>query len=341
MDDYGERGEYWQRRVSDTGDVRIIAGCGARLAVERDALVVRHGLTHYPQEPVRETWDRGMHKVKRLVLLSPSGSLSIDALHWLADQDVSLTILDRDGANVATFNGETVADAHLRRLQYTIDPLPIARLLIADKLSGQQTTISTLATDHAALETIARYRHMLPYAADANVLRTLEAQAAHSYFAAWMGTPVHWVKADAGKVPSHWHAIRARTSPLSTNETARNAVDPVNAMLNYGYGVLESQCSQALAAFGFDVSCGVLHADRYRRHSLVYDLMEPFRPTVDRMILDMVSSTTLHRGDVLSLSDGRCRLHPTFARVVAQRCRLPERDVHDYARRLRATFTWE
>ena len=57
-------------------------------------------------------------------------------------------------------------------------------------------------------------------------------------------------------------------------------MDPANAILNYAYGVLEGQCRQALAAEGFDLGCGFLHADQQYRDSVVYDLMELYRPAV-------------------------------------------------------------
>jgi CRISPR/Cas system-associated endonuclease Cas1 len=46
---------------------------------------------------------------------------------------------------------------------------------------------------------------------------------------------------------------------------------------------------QALTAAGFDVTCGILYAGKAGRGSLVYDWMEPFRPKVDRLVLDFLS----------------------------------------------------
>jgi hypothetical protein len=73
------------------------------------------------------------------------------------------------------------------------------------------------------------------------------------------GFPLQWRKSARRYVPPHWQTIRERHSPLS--DSARRAVDPANAILNYAYGVLESQCRPALAAEGFDLGCGFLHAD--------------------------------------------------------------------------------
>jgi len=50
---------------------------------------------------------------------------------------------------------------------------------------------------------------------------------------------------------------------------------------------------------------------------LVYDLMEPLPPRVDRLVLDFVQSHTFGPGDVLLTERGVCRLHPQRAKTVA------------------------
>jgi CRISPR-associated endonuclease Cas1 len=155
---------------------------------------------------------------------------------------------------------------------------------------------------------------------------------------AWQGCP-SWAKGDDRRVPPHWLAVRERSSPLAPNGNARRAVDPLNAILNYAYGVLEGQCRQALAARGFDLACGFLHADKPGRDSLVYDLMECERGTVDRLVLDFLARTTLHYGDVTPVSDGSCRLHPQLARAVVEGCRVEQRRLDEHAKRLATTLT--
>src|SRR5438270_8416141 len=98
-------------------------------------------------------------------------------------------------------------------------------------------------------------------------------------------------------VPPHWQTVRERGSPLS--DSARHAVDPANAILNYAYAVLEAQSRPALVAEGFDLGCGFLHADKQYRESLVYDLMELFRPAVDALVLGLLERTTFAYGDLV------------------------------------------
>ena len=61
--------------------------------------------------------------------------------------------------------------------------------------------------------------------------------------------------------------------------------DGLNALLNYGYGVLLTRILQRLLATGLDPMYGVGHAVRERAAPLAYDLMEPFRPAFDRAVV--------------------------------------------------------
>jgi CRISPR-associated protein Cas1 len=88
--------------------------------------------------------------------------------------------------------------------------------------------------------------------------------------------------------------------------------------------VLEGQCRHALTAKGFDLACGFLHADKQYRDSLVYDLMELFRPAVDALVLALLGRTTFTYGDLVMTHEGRCRLHPQLARAVVAACRLDQ-----------------
>src|SRR5579875_749035 len=57
----------------------------------------------------------------------------------------------------------------------------------------------------------------------------------------------------------------------------------LNPVLNYGYAVLRAICARALCAAGLHPSLGIHHHNRYDAFCLADDLMEPFRPVVDRV----------------------------------------------------------
>lgn len=57
--------------------------------------------------------------------------------------------------------------------------------------------------------------------------------------------------------------------------------------LNYGYAIILSACNREAAASGYMTQLGLFHDNIFNPYNLGSDLMEPFRPLVDRMVLSM------------------------------------------------------
>ena len=151
---------------------------------------------------------------------------------------------------------------------------------------------------------------------DADGLRMTEARAALAYFLAWQDVPISWKGTERKPIREDWHRCGMRHG-LFQDGSNRHAVHPVNAMLNYAYASLESQVQIAVVSFGLDPILGYLHASRWGRFALVYDLMEPLRPQVDRRVLAFVRDRVFTPSDFVVTSAGVCRLHPRLARCVA------------------------
>jgi len=64
----------------------------------------------------------------------------------------------------------------------------------------------------------------------------------------------------------------------------------INSLLNYGYTVLRAVVSRAICAAGLHPTIGVFHANRANAFALADDLMEPYRPLVDQIVLGLVDS---------------------------------------------------
>ena len=63
--------------------------------------------------------------------------------------------------------------------------------------------------------------------------------------------------------------------------------EPPNNLLNYGYAVLRAIVARALIASGLFPSLGIHHRNKYNPYCLADDIMEPFRPFVDALVLDI------------------------------------------------------
>jgi CRISPR-associated endonuclease Cas1 len=148
-------------------------------------------------------------------------------------------------------------------------------------------------------------------------LRGIEGRVAQAYFSAWRALPLRWKGLNRKPIPDEWHRIGPRTPPNSKRN--RNATHPVNSMLNYGLAILESQVRLAVVAAGLDPTIGYMHSQHGGRSAFVLDLMEPLRPTVDRVMLGFVQNHLLSPADFILRDDGVCRLAPQLARTVAAR----------------------
>ena len=246
--------------------------------------------------------------------------VSLAALRWLADQDASFVMLDRDGSVLITTGPVRSSDAKLRRAQalaHTSNTaLRIARYLISHKLAGQESVVRNKLLDSDTAERIGRLRAEVESAETISEVRLIESQAAVVYWSTWSNLTINFPKNHLSRVPQHWQRFSSRHSPLTGG--CRLAANPVNAILNYLYALLESEARTAVGTLGLDPGLGVLHVDAPARDSLACDVMEPVRPHIDGYVLDWITPGTLSRDWFFEQRDGNCRLMAPFAVRLAE-----------------------
>lgn len=92
---------------------------------------------------------------------------------------------------------------------------------------------------------------------------------------------------EGGMARRYWQLLSA-SLPTEWQFAARSrrpAKDPFNAAINYLYGMLYNTVGAAALAAGLDTHLGFLHADQYAKPTFVFDLIEPFRPWADRILV--------------------------------------------------------
>ena len=97
-------------------------------------------------------------------------------------------------------------------------------------------------------------------------------------------------------------AARAYWSALFTKFTRADEGDRRNALLNYGYAVVRAALARACVASGLLPAFGVHHSSKVNAFNLVDDLIEPYRPFVDRSVQAHALETD---GDALTVEDRR------------------------------------
>jgi len=83
------------------------------------------------------------------------------------------------------------------------------------------------------------------------------------------------------------HAAKVYFTSLFGNDFSRSYESYINACLNYGYSIILSYFNREIVSNGYFTQLGIFHHNMYNSFNLSSDLMEPFRPLIDRIVLDL------------------------------------------------------
>ena len=236
-----------------------------------------------------------LHHLGAVVCFGHS-SLSLPLMHRLADDGISLVLLDERGRFKARLEGAVGGNVLLRQAQHRRSAdaaftLMLARRLVAGKLRNQRQVLlrgareAKDANDRAALtraaQNLAASQRALPAAATLEAVRGLEGEAARNHF---RGLNL---------------LVRTDLRPVFTMDgrSRRPPRDRMNALLSFLYSMWMNDCRSACEAAGLDPQVGFLHALRPGRAALALDLMEEFRPLADRLALSLVNRLQIKADD--------------------------------------------
>jgi CRISP-associated protein Cas1 len=119
-------------------------------------------------------------------------------------------------------------------------------------------------------------------------------------------------------VPAEWR-VWPGLSELGAQFTARGAIHPMQAMLNYAVGILAARMTRVVVARGLDASFGFLHDGRKPgRLSLVWDCVEPFRPGLVTAVFELADRRVFKKRDFGEFSKETIGLLPPLAREVTE-----------------------
>ena len=83
------------------------------------------------------------------------------------------------------------------------------------------------------------------------------------------------------------HAAKVYFNAVFGMDFSRSLDIPINAALNYGYGIILSTFNREIVANGYITQLGLFHDNMFNQFNLGSDLMEPFRILVDRKVYEM------------------------------------------------------
>ena len=278
-----------------------------------------------------ETESRIIHpsRVSSVLITAPC-RISSPALVLAAQSEIPVIICNNFGKPEARiWSPRFINISTLRRKQYlfTADmkALKWAYNIILTKIDGQKSNLGFISDRKPSL------------ASDVEkALGEIENQLSRVQFSE-NGDPMVTKKSllfvEAFTASRYWQLIGLKLpEPWNfTNRVKKKPSDPFNASVNYLYGMLRNQVETAILSMGLDPALGIMHRDGYKMPSLVFDLMEPFRPMVDRILVDSLLSGAL-TGEIregtgtatLISKSGRKQLISLFNAKLKERIRFRE-----------------
>jgi len=211
--------------------------------------------------------------VNTLLLAHPQVTLTQAVVSRLAEAGAMVVTIDHNYLPAAMTLPLQAHSLQTERLaaQAGIKQVTRKRLwtqIVQAKIRAQGSLLKELhGSDGGLIATAARVR-----SGDAD---NLEAQAARRYWGLIFGEP-----------QTGFPKFRRGADPLESGPDQ-------NRHLDYGYTVLRASVARAICAAGLHPSIGLRHHNRYDPFCLAADLMEPFRPLIDRRVVCWIKHNPL------------------------------------------------
>jgi CRISPR-associated protein Cas1 len=234
-----------------------------------------------------------LHDLDQLVIVG-NVQLTTQAVALLLQRNIDVVFMSIFGRIRGHLVGDTskYAELRVRQLQVMSDEalsLPLARQMVMGKLTHQRALLERAGGNRMVrMDSAGRVSGIGSKLAQA--ARGIGEMAARAYSAENAESLLGY----EGKAGAYyWEGFRELLQQdMGFHVRAyRPPTDPVNALLSFGYALLQKDVSAAVGLVGMDAYLGFFHVIHYGRPSLVLDLMEEFRPmVVDAVVLSLVNT---------------------------------------------------
>lgn len=99
------------------------------------------------------------------------------------------------------------------------------------------------------------------------------------------------------------HAAKLYFTTLFSKDWNRDCGDFYSKALNYGYTVLLSTFNREISKTGYLTQLGIWHENQFNDFNLSCDLIEPFRPIVDRIVYELEKDDENFKSKILKMSE--------------------------------------
>ena len=266
----------------------VVSGYGIFLGKLSERIVVKT-----PDKKQRVIYELPFFRLSEVIIASRGVTFSSDLIEELCRHGIPIHFMQPNGRPYALL-ASPLLTATIRARREQIEALNdersfrICQAIVAAKTSNQAGLLQYFAkylrrTNTPRSEKIDRIAENIKVIRDQ--VRSLRAKHIQESRPALMG-----LEGTSGRL--YWEGVKEIIDEKATfmGRVTRGASDVVNALLNYGYGILYTQVWGAVVLAGLEPFAGFLHVDRPGKPSLVLDLVEEFRqPVVDRTVIASIN----------------------------------------------------
>jgi len=302
----------------------LITGFGTSINVEKRKLIItnrlkRTKLEFYP------------HKINHdgIIIDGHTGNITFEAMRWLSKHNINLTLLNWNGQLLANVMPEQPKSGKLRIKQYQKYLDSQNRFEIALKIVQAKVEHSL-----NLLEELSRFYESVDF------VKIRKSAEKEDLFL--LGIMKNSEKQDISKSIKQLMTYEGRIAGIylenlttifnqlypefnftgrknKSNSRNYNASDEINALLNYGYAILESEIRKGINAVGLDYSIGFLHEINQSRTPLVYDIQELFRWLIDVSVIQLLEEKKIRKSDFIITENYHTRLGENVAKLLIEK----------------------
>jgi len=278
---------------------------GAYLAKEGETVVVKVEQKIRLRLPI--------HTLESIVCFGNVGA-SPFLMGFCGERGITFSFLTEYGRFLARVQGAVSGNVLLRRQQYRYaDDLDfsarLATSFVVAKVANCRHNLKRILRDHGeridsekiqeAIHRLNNSLERLKAELNLDMVRGVEGDSGHVYFQVLDQLILK------NKGVFYFHK-RSRRPPL----------DLVNCLLSFLYTMLMNDVRSALESVGLDPAVGFLHRDRPGRFGLALDMMEEFRPWVDRLVLSLINLGQIKENGFKISEGGGVRMDDETRKIV-------------------------
>lgn len=303
----------------------IISGFGVSINVDKRKLIISNKLENNKIEFLP-------HQINHdsIIIDGHTGNITFEAMRWLAKHDINLTLLNWNCnlLSVTLPQGPKSGRLKIKQYQKYLDNkirYEIAQEITRNKIINSVNLLSELSRFYSEInfqeiqklierENNNYFKENKPLITNNSIkfqlnnLMSYEGRIADIYWE-------NLIKIVRKLSPEFNFTSRKNKSHSWNN----NASDEVNALLNYGYSILESEIRKIINIIGLESTIGFLHEIGESKTPLIYDIQELFRWIIDLSVIELLEEKKLKKSDFIVTENYHIRLREKTAKLLVEK----------------------